>query len=642
MRMPRRQFIKLMAGSAAAIACPAIIRAAPRRRARRCIVLGIDGMDPTLCVRYMKAGLLPNFAKLSRTGHFSPLRTSMPPQSPVAWSTFISGANPGTHGIFDFIARDPATLIPYLSTSRLVPGGRNLRLGRWNFPFTGGKVENLRRGNTLWVELEKRGIESTVLRIPANFPPVPSKARTLSGLGTPDIHGAYGIFTLFTDRIGERSRDLSGGRIERVHLRGNLVNARLPGPVNTFDTQGSHVDIPFTIAVDEIHPSVRIRIQSRDFILKEGDWSDWVPLRFEMVAHLAVPDGICRFFLKRARNAFELYVTPVNIDPSNPVLPISSPDSFSADLARRAGRFYTQGMAEDTSALSAGVLNDSQFRRQATDVLRESQRLYNEELPRFKKGLFFFYFSSLDQNSHAFWRTLDAGHPLYSPELAAAQGDFLPWLYTEMDKALGQALEVCDDETLLFVMSDHGFGSFRRQFNLNTWLLDNGYARLKYGAARESDYFGALHWGETQAYGLGINSLYLNLARREPDGCVKAGDKRALQERLRTQLQSVVDAGTGEHPVYRVYRPEDIYTGDEVDKAPDLIIGYAPNYRASWDTVLGKYPRDVFLDNRDSWSGDHCIDPVFVPGCLFSNRRFPGGSPALEQLAPAIIQALST
>ena len=123
---------------------------------------------------------------------------------------------------------------------------------------------------------------------------------------------------------------------------------------------------------------------------------------------------------------------------------------------------------------------------------------------------------------------------------------------------------------------------------------------------------------------------------------MKAGDKRALQERLRAQLQSVVDAGTGERPVYRAYRPEEIYTGAEVDKAPDLIIGYAPNYRASWDTILGKYPREVFLDNRDPWSGDHCIDAAFMAGCLFSNRRFSGETPALEQLAHAIIQTLST
>jgi|LSQX01.3.fsa_nt_gb hypothetical protein len=161
-------------------------------------------------------------------------------------------------------------------------------------------------------------------------------------------------------------------------------------------------------------------------------------------------------------------------------------------------------------------------------------------------------------------------------------------------------------------------------------------------AAREADYFGAVDWGGTQAYGLGINSLYLNLAGREPEGCVRAEDKRSLQEMLRTRLQAAVDPRTGERPIYRVYRPEEIYTGPMVDKAPDLIIGYSPNYRASWDTVLGKYPREVFLDNLDPWSGDHCIDAAFMAGCLFSNRRFTRDEPALEHLAPAIIRALCT
>jgi predicted AlkP superfamily phosphohydrolase/phosphomutase len=642
MRVPRRQFLKLMAGATAALACPAPIRAtARRRRARRCIVLGIDGMDPALSARYMREGLLPNFSRLAASGHFAPLRTSMPPQSPVAWSNFISGANPGTHGIFDFIARDPATLTPYLSTSRMLPGSRNLRLGPWSFPLNGGRLENLRRGKTLWVELEKRGVDSTVIRIPANFPPVPSGARTLSGLGTPDIHGAYGIFTLFTDRIGERSRDLSGGRVERIRVRDNRIAARLPGPVNTFDTRGAHVDIPFTIALDPVLPSARIRIQSHDFILGEGGWSAWIPLRFQMVPHLAGANGICRFYLRRARDAFELYVAPVNIDPANPVLSISSPDDFSASLARRVGRFYTQGMAEDTSALSAGALSDTEFRAQSTYVLRESQRLYASELPRFREGLFFFYFSCLDQNSHAFWRTVDPGHPLHDAALTAMHGDFLPWLYTEMDKALGQALEACDDETLLFAMSDHGFGSFRRQFNLNTWLLDNGYARLQSGADREADYFGAIRWGETQAYGLGINSLYLNLAGREPEGCVQAAAKRALQEQIRTRLLAAVDPETGERPIHGVYRPEEIYTGTETARAPDLIIGYAPNYRASWDTILGRYPSQVYLDNRDPWSGDHCIDAAFMSGVIFSNQRLASEAPALEDLASVITRWLT-
>ncbi len=643
MRMRRRQFLRLAAAGAAAAVMPARLRAAGGAAARRrCLVLGIDGMDPALATRLMREGRLPNFSRLAREGHFSTLRTSMPPQSPVAWSNFISGAGPGVHGIFDFIARDAATLTPYLSTSRLDSGGCGLSLGRWRFPLVGGKMRNLRRGPTLWVDLERRGVPCTVLRIPANFPPVKSRSRTLSGLGTPDIHGAYGIFTFYTDRVGERTRDCPGGHIERVQVRDGLVEALLPGPVNTFDTAGGRVDVPFAVAVDPLAPAARVRIQEHDFILCEGEWSDWLPLRFKMVPALASAAGICRFFLKKARDDFALYVTPVNIDPLDPVLPVSSPPGFSAELARRVGRFYTQGMAEDTSALSAGVFDDDLFRNQSGEVLRESLRLYESELPRFREGLFFFYFSCLDLNAHAFWRAMDPGHPLHTPELAAAHGDFLPQLYAEMDKVLGQALAVCDDRTLLLVLSDHGFGSFRRQFNLNTWLLENGYAALKPGAEREAgDYFSVTDWSRTRAYGLGINSLYLNLAGREPEGRVAAADRSALLDEIAARLEATVDPLTGERPVHRACRPERIYRGAETARAPDLIIGYGPRHRASWGTVLGRYSREVFLDNRDPWSGDHCMDALFMSGCLFGNRRLPFKDPALEDLAPAIIAHLT-
>ena len=207
--------------------------------------------------------------------------------------------------------------------------------------------------------------------------------------------------------------------------------AHLPGPVNTLASGNRRADIPFAIARDATHPTIRIRIQSADIVLKEGEWSDWVPLRFNLVPHMAAVNGICRFFLKRARDAFELYVTPVNIDPVNPALPVSTPASFSADLARRAGRFYTQGMAEDTSALSAGVLDDGQFRCQATEVLRESQRLYREELNRFTGGFFFFTFNL--SRTRTLLAPLDPGTRSIPPA-GRRTGRFIPWLYTEMDR----------------------------------------------------------------------------------------------------------------------------------------------------------------------------------------------------------------
>jgi predicted AlkP superfamily phosphohydrolase/phosphomutase len=643
----RRKFLQLagMAG-VGAMNAPAIVRASAaatgRPRAKRCIVLGIDGMDPSLATQFMRAGRLPNFSRLAREGMFRPLGTSQPPQSPVAWSNFISGANPGTHGIFDFIARDPATLTPYLSTSRLDAPGRAIHLSHWRFPITGGAMRNLRQGPTLWVELEKRGVPCTVLRMPANFPPTAGDSRALSGLGTPDIHGGYGIFTRYTGCVGERTRDVAGGHIERVRVQDNVVKTVLPGPVNTLDTAGSRTDVPFAVYLDPSAAAVRVKIQQSDFVLREGEWSDWVLVRFTLVPHVSDVSGVCRFFLKRFRDDFELFVTPVNIDPVKPVLPISSPSGYSAEIARRMGRFYTQGMAETTNALSAGALDDAQYREQALQVLRESQKMFDVEFSRFREGFFFFYYSTLDLNSHTFWRTLDPGHPLYTRELAARHGDFLPWLYEEMDREVGKALAACDPETLLIVLSDHGFTSFRRQFNLNTWLLENGYAMLNVGANRGvTDFFGDTRWGETRAYGLGINSLYLNQKGREPDGCVDLLSREALRSELIARLTTLVDPVTHEKPIYGVYRPEEIYNGPEVKNAPDLIVGYSPNYRASWDTILGKYSREVLLDNRDPWSGDHCLDRAFMSGCIFSNRRIPQENPALETLFPYILDAMT-
>lgn len=635
----RRDFIKLTGAGLAAgvVGFPAIVRAQPMTR--NVIVLGIDGMDPHLLLAYMAKGLMPNAKRLIDAGSFARLRTSNPPQSPVAWSSFISGTNPGGHGIYDFIARDPVTRLPYFSTSNIEGEPETMRVGRWKIPISGRKMVNLRRGPTFWNDLQKDGIDCTVLKIPANFPPTESSAKTLSGLGTPDIHGSYGIFTFYTDKGGELTRDVPGGHIEHVEMREHAVDCVLPGPLNTLAVQEKSVDIPFKVFIDPENPVVRISIQGTELVLQEGELSNWVSLDFSMMPHVVTAHGICRFFLKKARNDFELYVSPVNIDPSDPFLPISTPDSYAGKLTKRLGLFYTQGMAEDTSALMAKVLDDDEYRQQAGVVLEEDMRLFEHELSRFSGGFFFFYFSTLDLNSHAFWRTLDTGHPLYTEELARKHGDFLPWLYGQMDKAIGRVIQRMDDRTLVMVMSDHGFASFRRQFNLNSWLMDNSYASPKDARQRgNSGFFGNTDWHGTKAYGLGINSLYLNIVGREEDGVVRPGtEAEQLSEDLIAGLKAVRDPDTGDRVISNVFRPSDIYSGPHVGLAPDLIVGYNRNYRASWDTILGKYTKDVISDNTDPWSGDHVLDAALVPGVLLCNRKIKVKKPGLEDLAPTIL-----
>ena len=110
--------------------------AASQHGDHRLIVLGIDGMDPQLLRRYMGEGVLPNLSKLAGMGGFIELGTSIPPQSPVAWSNFITGMDSGGHGIFDFIGLDRKTLIPYLSIARVEkPKREPLKLGQWRIPL---------------------------------------------------------------------------------------------------------------------------------------------------------------------------------------------------------------------------------------------------------------------------------------------------------------------------------------------------------------------------------------------------------------------------------------------------------------------------------------------------------------------------
>lgn len=642
---PRREWSRrdfLLASGALALTTGCGQPARPKRSdaVARVIVLGVDGMDPVLTQRFIAEGRMPNCQRLIERGSFAPLATSNPPQSPVAWSSFISGTNPGGHGIFDFIARDPQTMQLFHSTSRLEPGGSPVKIGKFLIPTAPAKLRNRRHGATLWDELQHQGVDCTVFRMPANFPPTETEATTLSGMGTPDLQGGYGTFTWFTDAATARTRDVSGGRFEVVQFREHAAECRLRGPANEFSADQKQAEVSFTVYRDPEQDAARIVFQDRTLILKAGEWSDWVVVKFSLLPYAVTASGICRLYLKSVHEPFGLYVSPINIDPSDPSLPLSTPPEYSKRLVRELGYFYTQGLVEDTHALTHGVLNASEYREQAMFVHDERMRFFEHELSRFRGGFLFFYFSTLDLSSHMFWRAIDPGHPLHSPKLAESQGDFIATLYEKIDRAVGLALERLDDQTWLVVMSDHGFCSFRRQFNLNSWLLDNGYLRTSGPPNRSSGApFQGVDWKRSRAFGVGLNGLFLNREGREVHGPVKSAQVDELAHELATRLKEVRDPDTREPVIANVFRSSKVYSGPHLADAPDLIVGYHRHYRASWDTILGGFPRQHVLDNTDAWSGDHCVDPQFVPGVLLSNRALPQGTVRLEDLAPTILQA---
>ncbi len=613
-------------------------RSAGAVTSKRVLVLGIDALDPGLLEHMMATGRVPHLRSLRDRGGYRRLVTSVPPLSPVAWSTFITGMNPGGHGIFDFIHRDPETKLPFLSTSRTQPPERTITLGNWVIPLSAGRVELLRKGKAFWEVLQDHGIATTILRMPADFPPAGSKGRVLSGMGTPDLWGTYGTFAFFTDDPAVQREDVSGGKVYPVAVDGNTVRATLVGPKNTFKRGAPRTTVDFTVRLDPRQRLARITVQTKEVLLKQGEWSPWVRLSFEMIPYLKSVTGICRFYLKELNPQLKLYVTPINMDPQAPVLPISVPAGYAAELAKALGDFYTQGMPEDTQALNANVLSRDEFLVQARMVLREVEASMDYELARFRDGFLFVYFSSVDLVGHMFWQPVGEPEAPFPNRLAERYRTIMEDTYEEMDRIVGKALKAVGNQDTIIVMSDHGFAPLYRQFNLNTWLKEQGYLRLLDGADGDADLFKDVDWRQTRAYGLGLNALYLNLRGRERTGIVEPGTERnVLLDKIARKLQAVRDPRTGATVVARVYRPEEIYTGPEIENAPDLIIGYKGGYGASGATVLGKIPKAILEDDEKNWIGDHAMAAELVPGVVLANRKIVVAQPALQDVTATIL-----
>jgi len=656
----RREFMKSAAAAGAGL--PLVFSCARTGKVvsgKKVLVLGMDGLDPFLLQKFMAQGLMPNFARLlAQGGDFKIMQTTIPAQSPVAWASFSTGANPGRTGIFDFIHREPKNFELYLSSSRTIePTGGKIKVGSRIFSLKSAKVENLVGEKPFWDRLTDAGIPATIYRVPSDFPPFSGPARQLSGMGTPDLLGTYGTFSYYTDYPPENSKEITGGEVYPTFVKNNLAENFIYGPDNSFlldpnkpyEIRGGErhynyakLKIPFKVFIDPLNPVAKIVVQDKEIFLKEGEWSDWVELKFELLPRLKHLPGMVKFYLKQVKPDFKLYVSPVNINPRDPALPIFSSEEYGRALVDKVGLFYTQGMAEDTKALTYGIFNDQEFWTQREMVTADWFRAYRWHLDNFQAGFLFFYFSTLDLGQHMFWRYHDPENPLHLKALQ--QGLVMPLekLYQEMDTALGMAAAQLDEDTTLIVISDHGFAAFNRGFNLNSWLLDNGYLFLIDPAKRdETDYFDNVDWGRTRAYGLGINGLYLNLEGREGTGIVSPGQADQLLKELKAKLESVVDPKTREHPIKNAYIAGEVYKGRFVGAlSPDIVLGYRRGFRASWETTLGKFPKEWIVDNTDPWSGDHCIDPTEVVATLVSNKKIKKSDPAIWDIGPSVLQEL--
>jgi predicted AlkP superfamily phosphohydrolase/phosphomutase len=596
---------------------------------RKVIAIGLDGLAFQIVEPLLQSGGLPHLARLRALGGYMRLATTLPAQTPVAWSTFATGVNPGGHGIFDFVGRDPRAyrvelaLNRYQQTSRLSPP----------------KVVNLRRAAPFWDNLSAAGIPSTVLRCPCTYPPDLARGRQLAGMGVPDLRGGFGTATFFTTA----AECLAGESelVQQVVIDGaGAIETTIRGP------RQARGDLECRLSIRADRAARRATIQSdgdnAPVTVCEGEWSDWLRLRFK-AGLLSSVRGMARFFLSRFEPQFELYASPINFDPAAPLFPISSPPSYAGELADEIGPYYTTGMVEDHNGLSNGRLDEAAFLDQCSQALAERERMMLHELARHDEGLFFILFDTPDRLQHMFWRYREADHPANRGRNCGDYSQAIEEHYMACDAIVGRALAHADDQTLVIVLSDHGFGGFRRGFNINNWLREQGLLTLKRGHAPEegtADGLDAIDWSQTRAYSIGLSGIYLNMAGREGQGTVMADEAPRLAAEICQRLTGLADPATGEIGVRAAVPRGQAYHGAYVGEAPDVLLKYAGGYRSSWATALGGLGDAVWEDNTKLWSGDHIVDPELVPGVLFMNRPFDTAAASMIDMAPTILAAL--
>jgi predicted AlkP superfamily phosphohydrolase/phosphomutase len=645
----------------------------PQRFTQKVVILGFDGMDPRLTERWMAEGKLPNMARLAAQGGEYRLTTSHSPESPASWASFATGVQAGKHNIFDFLVRDPKTYMPDLGLVKKVPPEFLFNY----IPIKRPQITSIRGGTSFWVTAGQSGVRSSILTVPDTFPPETTEnGELLSGLPLPDIRGTIGTFYYFATDLSryEEGNTEMGGILKRLAFEGDAARAELVGPPNPIVkaqqrailakgpvpsdkdkaklaslTANQDIRVPIDIRWARGAKKATITIQDTTVTLAQGEWSRWVPLEFKVNLLVRIR-GMAQVYLVKADQDLQLYVSPVNWRPDSPAVPISSPAGFSKDLYDRLGVYRTLGWAEATWPLNEDRIDEQTFMDDLFRAFDDRARIILDRLASRQWDLLVGVTESTDRVQHMMWRFLDTTHPMYDAALAARFGDAIERVYRRADELVGAVVSRVEPGTLVIVMSDHGFHSFRTAVNLNTWLVQEGYLAVTGARTNEKtldnlflgsgQFWENVDWSRSRAYAMGLGQVFFNVKGREGRGIVEPGDDyRRLADELSTKLKGMTDPATGARIVSNVYKRDDIYTGEFVKDAPDLQVGMVDGYRVSWQTTLGGSPAGISYPNMKKWSGDHCgFDYQSIPGVIIANRRFTSQGAGVIDLAPTILK----
>ncbi len=615
-------------------------KGAPKRRGR-VVILGFDGVEPTIVDKMLAAGELPNLAGLRERGGYHRLNTTIPPQSPVAWSSFATCKNPGGHGIYDLLKCDPATYI--LGESYAETTGASLAAD-------GSVVKppvsiSHCKSTSFWAVADGLGIRSKILNVPYAYPPDQLQhGRMICGLGVPDVrHTTSTSFSISEEH--QKIQTESGVVQVPLRFEGDVAHVSIPGPRDISKEAEPNESFYFLmelkITANRTEEQITIETQGKACTLREGGWSAWIESTYKLTPEYSIR-AISRFHLTEAAEGVHIYMTCLQFHPRNPYVSFSWPPEYSAELADRYGLYKTVGWAYDTKALAQDVLSETAFLNDVKRTMAWRERLTLDEIDRGNFDLLISAWTATDRVAHMFWRFRDRGHALYTPEGAERFGRALEDTYVKMDDIVGKVTEKLSDDDLLIVMSDHGCSISRLDFNVNTWLVRNGYATLK-GQEDRSQAFGTqshfrdFDWQKTQAYGLGLSSIYLNLRGRERDGIVPPEEADALIEEIRGKLMRDVKVpeiyGPERAPVFKSVYTRHHYTGTAAHLAPDLVLAYREGIKTVGQSILGLVTKEIFFVNRNKWSGDHSANDVAdMPGILFCNKTIVGKRPDIMEL----------
>jgi predicted AlkP superfamily phosphohydrolase/phosphomutase len=664
--------IAAVAVALCALACSGGTRRGPSKFNKKLVILGFDGMDPHLLQKWMAAGKLPNISKLAQGGGMFPLQTTHSPESPTAWASFATGVNAGKHNIYDFLVRDTTSYLPDLGMVTRTPPKFLFNY----IPISKPKVTSTRGGTSFWVTAGKQGVRSDILTVPVTFPPEDvENGELLSGLPLPDIRGTMGTFSYYATDLSryEEGNTEMGGILKRLVFDGDTASTELEGPPSPIVRQKieavrhrgptlsesdraqlaelqavQDVRVPFTIRWNRLGKSAALSIDGRTIALEQGKWTPWIDLTFKVNALVRV-HGMVQALLINAGNELQFYVSPVNFKPDSPPVPISAPPSFAGDLYKAIGTYRTLGWAEATWALNENRMDEKTFMDDLMVAFDDRARVILNRVDQQDWDLLVGVIESTDRVQHMMWRLIDPQHPLYDATLAAQFGDSIERVYRRADDFVGEVVKRVGPGVPVMIVSDHGFHSWRKAVNLDTWLVQNGYMVLKGqqpGDKKLSDLFGGgtfwenVDWSGTRAYAMGIGQIYFNLRGRESQGIVSPGaEATALADELSKKLVTLTDPEDGTPIIRAVYKRDDIYSGPYLDNAAELQVGMNDGYRVSWQTTLGGSPPGIVYKNDRKWSADHGgYDYAITSGIFVTSQPINTKDPRIIDIAPTVLR----